>query len=163
MTKDTDATHILASDHRAIEHLFAQFEVASDSDRKNDLAARICTEFKIHARIEEEVFYPALRGKIDASLLDEALVEHDGARMLIDEIEASSAVDSFFDAKLMILKDEIEYHMKEEETERDNMFQQARAADVDLDALGERILARKAELARQTDATALPPVLTVTT
>lgn len=161
MTKDTDATHILASDHRAIAQLFAQFEAASGSDRKNDLAARICTELKIHARIEKEIFYPALRGKVDASLLDEALIEHDGARMLIDEIEASSAADSFFGAKLMILKEEIEYHVREEETERDNMFQQARAADVDLCALGERILARKAELTSRADVAILPPPLPV--
>lgn len=154
---DLDATHILAADHRTVERLFEEFEKATSSDRKAKLAQQICTELKIHAQIEEEVFYPALRGKIDEDLLNEAWVEHDGAKVLINDIEASGPEDEFFDAKVTVLSEEIKHHVKEEEKQQDNMFQQARAADVDLEELGRAMLARKEELTAQAESTGLPP------
>ena len=153
---DTDATHILAADHRKVEDLFSKFENASGAERKRAIAEQICTELKIHAQIEEEIFYPALEGKIDEDLLKEAYVEHDGAKVLINEIAGGSPDEEFYDAKVTVLKEEIEHHVKEEEKERDNMFQQARAADVDLDALGERMLARKKELMAEAESGGLP-------
>lgn len=159
---DTDATHILAKDHRLVEQLFEQFEAAKGSDQKARLASQICTELKIHAQVEEEVFYPALKGKIDEDLLKEAYVEHDGAKVLINDIEASGPDDEYFEAKVKVLSEEIKHHVKEEEKQHDNMFQQARAADIDLDALGEQLLARKQELKRQADAEGLPPAALVT-
>ena len=159
---DTDATHILAKDHRRVEGLFEQFEAAKDSDQKARLVSQICTELKIHAQVEEEVFYPALKGKVDEDLLKEAYVEHDGAKILINDIEASGAGDEYFEAKVKVLSEEIKHHVKEEEKQHDNMFQQARAADVDLDALGEQLLARKDELKRQADAEGLPPAALAT-
>ena len=157
MQKDTDATHILAADHRAVEALFEEFEKASGSDRKAKIAEKICTELKIHAQIEEEVFYPALKGKIDDDLLKEAYVEHDGAKVLINDILASGPEDEYFEAKVTVLSEEIKHHVKEEEKQHDNMFQQARAADVDLDALGEQMLARKEQLKAQAEKGGLPP------
>ena len=154
---DTDATHILADDHRLVEDLFAKFEAANGASRKRDLAEQICTELKIHAQIEEEIFYPALRGKIEDDLLDEAYVEHDGAKVLINEIADGGPDEDFYDAKVTVLKEQIEHHVKEEEKERDNMFQQARAADVDLHELGRQMLARKQELTATADAEGLPP------
>ena len=154
---DTDATHILAADHRAVEALFEEFEKASGTDRKAKIADRICTELKIHAQIEEEIFYPAPKGKIDDDLLKEAYVEHDGAKILINDIVASGPDEEFFEAKVTLLSEEIKHHVKEEENQHDNMFQQARPADVDLDALGERMLARKEELKRQAESAGLPP------
>ena len=154
---DTDATHILTNDHRAVEKLFAAFDKAGGKGEKGKLADQICTELKIHAQIEEEVFYPALKGKIDDDLLKEAYVEHDGAKVLINEIVAAGPDDEFFEAKVTVLKEEIEHHVKEEEKQHDNMFQQARAADIDLDALGERMLARKQELKAKAEAEGLPP------
>lgn len=159
---DSDATHILAKDHRLVEGLFEQFEAAKRGDQKAKLASQICTELKIHAQVEEEVFYPALKGKIDDDLLKEAYVEHDGAKVLINDIEASGPDDEFFEAKVKVLSEEIKHHVKEEEKQHDNMFKQARAADVDLDTLGERILARKEELKRQAEAEGLPPAALVT-
>jgi hemerythrin superfamily protein len=159
---DTDATHILAADHRAVEALFEEFEKASGNDRKGKIADRICTELKIHAQIEEEVFYPALKGKIDDDLLKEAYVEHDGAKLLINDIVASGPDDEYFTAKVTVLSEEIKHHVKEEEKQHDNMFQQARAAGVHLDALGERLLARKEELKRQAESAGLPPAELVT-
>ncbi len=154
---DKDATHILAADHRAVEELFERFEKSSSKDKKGEIALQICNELKIHAEVEEEVFYPALKGKIDDDLLKEAYVEHDGAKILINDIVASGPDDEFFEAKVTVLSEEIKHHVKEEEKQQDNMFQQARAAGVDLDGLGEQILARKKELKALTEAGTLPP------
>lgn len=155
--KDTDATHILSQDHRTVEDLFAQYEKASGTERKRTIAHKICDELKIHAQIEEEIFYPALKGKIEEDLLNEAYVEHDGAKLLINQIAEGGPDEAFYDAKVTVLQEEIEHHVKEEEKEADNMFQQARAADVDLNALGEKMLARKSELQAQAEAGGLPP------
>jgi hemerythrin superfamily protein len=151
-----DATQLLTADHRKVEDLFEQYEKASGEGRKQKLAHRICTELKIHSMIEEEIFYPALRGKISDGDLDEAYVEHDGAKLLINEIEAGGPDDAFYDAKVKVLQEQIEHHVEEEEKIRGNIFQQARAADVDLEALGERMAARKAELTRQAESQGLP-------
>jgi predicted transcriptional regulator len=152
-----DATKLLTEDHRKVEGLFEQFEKASGDGRKEKIARQICMELKIHSMIEEEIFYPALRGKIEEDLLDEAYVEHDGAKMLINEIEAGGPDEHFYEAKVKVLQEQIEHHVKEEEKQRDNMFQQARAADVDLEALGEQMAARKAELMEQAQTAGLPP------
>ncbi|WP_324261485.1 hemerythrin domain-containing protein [Altererythrobacter sp. H2] len=152
-----DATHILTEDHRKVEELFSQFESASGQRKKAEIANQICNELKIHSIIEEEIFYPALDGKIDEDLLKEAYVEHDGAKLLINEIAAGSPDEEFYDAKVTVLQEQIEHHVKEEEKQRDNMFQQARAADIDLEALGEQMLARKEELMRMAEQQGLPP------
>ena len=153
---DNDATHILASDHLTVESLFEDYEEANGTDRKRAIAEEICRELKIHAMIEEEIFYPALKGKIDEDLLKEAYVEHDGAKVLINEIADGGPDEAFFDAKVTVLKEQIEHHVKEEEKQHDNMFQQARAADVDLEALGQKMLARKKELRAKADQNDLP-------
>ena len=155
--RDMDATHLLMQDHRKVEDLFEQFEKASGDGRKEKLARQICTELKVHAMIEEEIFYPALRGKIAEDDLDEAYVEHDGAKVLINEIEAGGPDDDFYDAKVKVLQEQIEHHVEEEEKIRDNIFQQARAADVDLEALGRQMAARKEELMRLAESEGLPP------
>jgi hemerythrin superfamily protein len=157
-----DATHLLSQDHRTVEELFEKFEKASGSSQKEKLALQICTELKVHAMIEEEIFYPALRGKIEGDDLDEAYVEHDGAKMLINEIEAGGADEEFYDAKVKVLQEQIEHHVEEEEKARGNLFQQARAAGVDLVSLGEQMAARKAELMAKAQSGGLPPAQTTT-
>jgi len=152
-----DAIKLLTQDHREVEQLFEQFEKASKDEKKEQIARKICTELKVHAMIEEEIFYPALRGKIDDDDLDEALVEHDGAKVLINEIETSSADADFYEAKVKVLQEQIEHHIKEEEKESDNIFSQARKTDVDLEAIGERMAARKAELMQIAETDGLPP------
>ena len=112
--------------------------------------------------LEEEILYPALRGKIDDDDLDEAYVEHDGAKVLINDIEAGSAGDQFYEAKVKVLKEEIEHHIEEEEKEEDNLFSQARETDVDLQALGAQMAARKAELMGIAETEGLPPAETAT-
>lgn len=152
-----DATKLLAEDHRRVEALFEKYQKARGDGSKEKLAREICTELKIHAAIEEEIFYPALRGKIDEADLNEAYVEHDGAKVLINDIEAGEPDDDFYDAKVKVLQEEIEHHVREEEKMHGNIFQQARAAEVDLMALGEELAARKAELMAEAQSEGLPP------
>src|SRR5215211_4955494 len=103
-----DATQMLTADHREVEALFEKFEKATRDGTKEKIARQICTELKIHAQIEEEIFYPALRGKISDDDLDEAVVEHDGAKVLINDIEAGGPDENFYDAKVKVLQEEIE-------------------------------------------------------
>lgn len=141
-----DAIALLKADHREVEDWFEQFEKSRSDKKKADLAAKICTALKVHTQIEEEIFYPAfLEATDDTSLHHEAVVEHDGAKKLIAEIEAMTPEDEYYDAKVKVLSEMIKHHVKEEE-QRDGMFAEARKADMDLDALGEELAARKKEL-----------------
>ncbi len=144
--KPTDAIALLEADHRAVDALFERFESMTDDDEKSGLVKTICTELIIHTSIEEEIFYPALKGKIDDDMLDEAYVEHDGAKMLIAELIASTPSAPFYDAKVKVLSEEIKHHVKEEEEPGDGMFAAARETDVDLVALGEHMQVLKDEL-----------------
>ncbi len=157
-----DAIQLLTQDHRTVEELFEQFEKAGEDSKKEEIARQICTELKVHAMLEEEIFYPALRGKIEEDDLDEAYVEHDGAKLLINDIEAGGPDAEFYDAKVKVLQEQIEHHIKEEEKESGNLFQQARAADVDLEALGRQMAARKTELMEMAREEGLPPAQTAT-
>jgi len=140
-----DAIELLKADHRKVEELFEKFENAKGDGAKQKLALQICTELTVHTHIEEEIFYPACEGKIEEDLLKEAYVEHDGAKVLIAEIEAGGPDDEYYDAKVKVLSEQIEHHVEEEE-ERGGMFAQAKKADLDLDALGAQMAARKQEL-----------------
>jgi hemerythrin superfamily protein len=155
--KQQDAIALLKQDHRTVEELFAQFEKASGEGRKQKLAEEICLELSVHAAIEEEIFYPACEGKIEEDLLKEAYVEHDGAKVLIAEIQAGSGQsDEFFDAKVKVLQEQIEHHVEEEEKRLEGMFSQARKAGIDMEALGEQLAMRKAELVETYKTTGLP-------
>jgi Hemerythrin HHE cation binding domain len=153
----TDAIALLKADHRKVEQLFAAFESAKGDGRKEKLAREICTELKIHTMLEEEIYYPALRGKIDGDLLDEAYVEHDGAKVLINDIEAGGPDEDFYEAKVKVLSEEIEHHVGEEEKPAEGMFAQSRKTDVDLVAMRDAMLARKEELLAQAERDGLPP------
>lgn len=145
-TRGSDAIAILKADHRQVEDWFEQFEKARAAGRKRDLADRICAALKVHTAIEEEIFYPAfLESTQEEDLHHEAIVEHDGARKLIAEIEATDADDEYFGARVSVLSEMIKHHVHEEEM-RDGLFAKARQSDMDLDALGEQLASRKAEL-----------------
>ena len=153
----TDAIALLKADHREVEDLFAKFEKAG-SGSKQAIAEKICDELKIHSMIEEEIFYPALKGKIeDEDLLDEAYVEHDGAKVLINDIMAGGGGDEFYDAKVKVLQEQIEHHVKEEEAPSEGIFAQARKTGLDLVAMRDRLMARKRALMAQAEAGGLPP------
>ena len=152
----TDAIALLKADHRKVEGLFEQFDSAGSPAKKQQIAKQICTELKIHTTIEEELFYPAFRGKIEDDTLDEAYVEHDGAKVLINDIEAGSPEDDFYDAKVTVLSEEIKHHVHEEEMRGEGMFAQCRGTDVDLVALGNQMATRKQELLAQAKGEGLP-------
>jgi hemerythrin superfamily protein len=141
-----DAIALLKADHRQVEELFANFEAAKGDGRKKTLAQQICMELTIHTKIEEDIFYPACEGAVDEDLLREARVEHDGAKVLIAEIEAGGAGDDFYDAKVKVLSEMIEHHVAEEEKRVEGIFSQARAAGLDMESLGERLTAEKQQL-----------------
>ena len=144
-----DAIALLKADHRQVEDWFEQFEKTRADGRKLELATDICNALKVHTTIEEEIFYPAfLEATEDKDLHHEAEIEHDAAKKLIAEIEASSPDDDYYDSKVKVLSEMIKHHVKEEE-QPGGMFAEARKSDMDLDALGEQMAQRKAELEGQ--------------
>ena len=163
--KAQDAIALLKADHRTVEDLFAQFEKASGDGKKQKLALQICAELTVHAKIEEEIFYPACEGKVEEDLMREAYVEHDGAKVLIAEIENGEPSDEYYDAKVKVLQEQIEHHVKEEEQRMEGMFAQARKAGLDMDALGAEMATRKEELMAEIKAGGLqkPELATLTT
>jgi hypothetical protein len=156
-----DATALLKADHRKVEDLFEKFEAAKGDERKKALALEICTELCVHATIEEEIFYPACKAEIeDQHMIDEAYVEHDGAKVMIAELLASSPDNEFYDAKMKVLSEEIKHHVKGEERRGDGLFAEAKAAGLDMEALGQRLAERKKELLDQFKTNGLPPPTT---
>jgi len=153
-TKTQDALALLKEDHRKVEKLFKDYESAKGEGRKEKLARQISLELTVHTTIEEEIFYPACKGKIDEDLLKEAYVEHDAAKLLMAEIEAGNGQsDDFFDAKVQVLGEQIDHHVKEEE---DELFPEVRKADIDTKALGEQLAERKRELMKDYKADGVP-------
>jgi len=155
-TPTLDAVALLKADHRKVEDLFAKFEAAKGDGRKKALAEEICMELTVHTKIEEDIFYPACEGKVEEDLLKEAYVEHDGAKVLIAEIEAGGPDDEFYDAKVRVLSEMIEHHVKEEEQRVEGMFSQARKAGLDMDLLGEQMAGEKAQLISDYKSGSLP-------
>ena len=153
----TDAIMLLKHDHDEVQALFEKFTEASGKDQKSRLAQQICNELKIHMRIEEEIFYPAFRGKIEGSTENESYVEHDSAKVLVNDIASSDPSDDYFDAKMKVLREETNHHIKEEEKPKEGMFAQCRKTDVDLKALRDEMMKRKEELRKQVKAGGLPP------
>ena len=144
-----DAIALLKTDHRQVEEWFGQFEKARDDDRKQELATRICNALKVHTTIEEEIFYPAfLEATEDKDLHHEAEIEHDGAKKLIAQIEASGPDDEYYDSKVKVLSEMIKHHVKEEE-QPGGMFSEAKKSDMDLLSLGQQMKARKDMLMAQ--------------
>ena len=143
--RKTEAIGMLKDDHRRVEALFTKYERTKNDSQKARIAASICEELKVHAQLEEEIFYPAARVATSAhDLMNEAEVEHATARDLIREIQSSSPSDGRYDALVTVLGEYIRHHVKEEEGE---MFKKVRASGLDLQELGERMHARKRELA----------------
>ena len=146
-TQAQDAIGMLMADHKKVKKLFSDFSKLREEGSNEDKSAivyQICNELKIHTELEEEIFYPAVRKAIDDSdLMDEALVEHAGAKDLIAQLEDASPDDDLYDAKVSVLGEQIDHHVKEEEGE---MFPKAKKAKVDTDALGATMLKRKIAL-----------------
>jgi len=145
---ETDAFALLTADHRTVKGMFKEFEKLSKQDdvdeEKAQLVRQICNELTVHAQVEEEIFYPALREAIDdEDLMDEADIEHASAKDLIAQLEGMQPGDDHYDARVTVLGEYVDHHVKEEEGE---MFSKARKADVDAAELGAQIAERKEEL-----------------
>ena len=145
------AIELLEADHRKVEGLFEEYEAEKDGDEETKLgiARKICGELTVHAQVEEEIFYPWLRENLDEDdmeMLEEAYVEHAGAKDLIAQIEGAEEVDEVYDAKVKVLSEYIKHHVKEEENE---IFAEVSDKKEELDELGQAMAARKAELAEE--------------
>ena len=139
-----NAIELLKQDHREVEEYFEEYEDLEDDKQKAKLAGKICQALMVHAQIEEEIFYPASRRATrDNDLLDEAVVEHAGAKRLIEEIASMEIGDDLYDAKVRVLGEQIKHHVKEEEEE---LFPEVERSDMDLRAVGKKLEGRKMEL-----------------
>ncbi len=139
-----DATRLLRADHRTVSDLFEQYEATRSTAKKRKLVEQVCAELTVHAQIEEEIFYPAVKQALkDKELVPEATIEHASVKHLIAQIEGVEPEGEMFDAKVKVLSEYVKHHVKEEEGE---MFKKARATRLDLVALGEQMAARKQEL-----------------
>ena len=143
-----DALALLKADHEAVSELVDKYEKGKErmeDEKKSELAHKICEELTIHARIEEEIFYPALREASEEAegALNEAAVEHASIKNLVKQIQDDSPESEEFDAKITVIGEYVKHHVKEEQGE---IFPMAREAELDLKELGEQLAARKAEL-----------------
>lgn len=146
-TQPRDAIALLKADHEEVSAMLERFEKSRQDSVKADLASRICNALTVHAQIEEEIFYPAVREAIDADdLMDEAGVEHASLKSLIGQIEGNRSGSGLFEAKVTVLGEYVKHHVKEEQQQ---MFPKARKAGLDLKELGSRLMQRKAELMGQ--------------
>jgi len=158
-SKNPDAIELLKQDHDKVEKAFKQFEKMDREDEEAcaELVRTVCEDLKVHTTLEEEIFYPAARDAIDDDDILNEFVEHDGAKVLIAEIEASGPEDEFYDAKVTVLSEMIEHHVEEEEKRAEGLFAEAKDAGLDMDALGEQMAARKQELMAEFKNSDLPP------
>jgi hemerythrin superfamily protein len=151
-----DALQMLADDHRSVEALFEKYDNARGEVAQKKIVQQICEELTIHAMVEEQVFYPAIRGAVEDDMMDEAQVEHDSAKTLILSLQQGEPSDAYYDAKVSVLKEQVEHHVYEEERQRGSIFSQVRKADIDLVALGAEMAELKQKLMAQARAEGLP-------
>jgi hemerythrin superfamily protein len=150
-TAAPDAVALLKADHRAVEELFEKFESARRADQKAKIVQEICNELTVHAAIEERDFYPAAQEvlKDEKDLVDEARVEHASLKWLIAQLEQETPDTELYEAKVMVLKEYVQHHVKEEEKE---MFPKVKKTELDLKALGAQLAASKQELKQEVKA-----------
>ena len=143
-THGQHATALLTEDHKAVKKLFKEFEKAEEDAQKDKLVKQICKELSVHAQIEEEIFYPAARPAIkEQDLLDEAEEEHGGIKAVVEELKGMKPGDEHYDAKVKVLSEYVEHHVKEEQ---DELFPKIKKADIDTAELGAQLQERKQEL-----------------
>jgi hemerythrin-like domain-containing protein len=148
-----DAIDLLKQDHSKVEKAFKEFEKMDreDAEACSELVMTVCEDLKVHTTLEEEIFYPAARDAIDdEDIMNEASVEHETAKMLIEQLENMQADDPNYFATFTVLGEYVRHHIKEEETE---MFPAVRKSGLDLQALGEQMRQRKEELAGEVEQT----------
>jgi len=142
--KPQNAIALLRADHKKVSELFEQYEKARSAEKKTTIVARICTELGVHAQIEEEIFYPAVKQALkDKELVPEALVEHGSLKSLIAQVEGVEPDGEMFDAKIKVMSEFVKHHVKEEQEE---MFPKAQKTALDMDELGLQLAQRKEQL-----------------
>src|SRR5579864_8948943 len=137
------ALALLKKDHDTVKDLFDKFEKADGRPAKKKIVKQALTQLKVHAAIEEEIFYPAVRKPVGKDIMNEAGEEHHVAKVLIAELEGMSGREDHYDAKFTVLSENVRHHIKEEENE---VFPKANKADIDFDALSKAMSQRKASL-----------------
>ncbi|MET0357598.1 MAG: hemerythrin domain-containing protein [Cellvibrio sp.] len=142
--KAKDATSLLRADHKLVNDLFSEYEKSRSSVRKKQIVSMICKELTVHAQIEEEIFYPAVKAALkDKELIPEATVEHATLKDLIAQVKDVEPSGEAFDAKIKVLSEYVKHHVKEEQNE---IFPKAKESALDLTEIGAQLTARKAEL-----------------
>lgn len=147
--KESNAIELLKHDHREVESMFKQFDAEDESRSKSEIAQHICLSLIVHSEIEEELFYPAAQRALEEEgrdLVAEAKVEHMSLKRLIGDISGSSPGDEMFEARMTVLQEYVKHHVHEEEHE---LMPQVKKADIDLEALGSRLMERKQALVEQ--------------
>jgi hemerythrin superfamily protein len=151
-TASPEALQMLMQDHRNVQKLFKSFEQMkedgdADEDSKREIVEQACMELTVHAQLEEECFYPALREALDEEdLVDEALVEHASAKELIAKLQNMQPDDPLYEASFTVLGEYVNHHIKEEEKE---IFPSINKRKMDLDALAVEMQQRKQELMQE--------------
>ena len=142
--KGQDATELLTADHKLVSGLFSEFEKTKSNAEKKRLVSKICKELTVHAQIEEEIFYPAVKIALkDKELVPEARVEHQSLKSLIEQVKGVEPDGEMFDAKIMVMHEYVKHHVKEEQ---DKMFPKAKATSLNMVELGSKLSERKAAL-----------------
>lgn len=142
--KPQEATAMLRADHKKVSELFEEYEKVRAVTKKKDLVTQICTELTVHAQIEEEIFYPAVKQALkDTKLVPEATIEHATLKELIAQVRDVDPDGEMFDAKIKVLSEYVKHHVKEEQNE---IFPKLQATKLDTVELGARMSARKDEL-----------------
>ena len=142
--KAQDAIAMLRADHKKVSGLFADFEKSRSATKKKTIVTTICDELTVHAQLEEEIFYPAVKAALkDRELVPEATVEHATVKDLIGQLKGVEPDGEMYDAKVKVLSEYIKHHVKEEQNE---MFVRAKKTRLDMAELGARMAARKAQL-----------------
>lgn len=142
--KAQDATKLLRADHKLVNDLFEEYENTRSAKKKKELVAQICTELTVHAMIEEEIFYPAVKKALkDKELIPEATVEHQTLKDLIAQVEGQEPDGEIFDARIKVMSEYVKHHVKEEQNE---IFPKAKSTNLDMKELGAQLMQRKEEL-----------------
>ena len=143
--RQKNAVAMLREDHRKVSALFAEFEKARSERRKKEIVATLCQELTVHAQLEEEIFYPAVKAALkDGELVPEAIVEHASIKDLIAQVRDREPDGETYDARVKVMGEFVKHHVREEQNE---MFPKAgKAAGLDLVELGRRLAERKLEL-----------------
>lgn len=142
--KPQNAIALLRADHKRVSDLFDQYEKARSSEKKRTIVDQICTELGVHAQIEEDIFYRAVKQALkDQELVPEALIEHAIVKSLIAQVEGVKPEGEMFDATIKVLSEYVKHHVKEEQNE---LFPKAGKTKLDMNELGAQLTARKEEL-----------------